>query len=133
MLAPPLCCCHYILYRLRIKGTMRSFIEKRHQMEDFIPFPSHTHPFFIPIPNRPSHLYSYHPLYVYSASPISSTRRLTPSLRLQFTFPSLLIIPTSFLALPLPVSFDFLCPLVLHSLLLFILPSTLVLSGGLWQ
>lgn len=61
---------------------------------------------------------------------ITFPRHLTPSLRWHFTFLSFPTIPPPLL-FPILMSFDFLCPLVLHSSLLFILPSILVLSGGL--
>lgn len=61
----------------------------------------------------------------------SNLTPFAPSLHLHF--PPLSPHSLLFLSRPLPSSFDFLCPLVLHSLLLFILSSILVLSGGLWQ
>lgn len=127
-----------LLLNLMHSWENRSFKESRHQMEGFIPFPSHTHPFFIPVPNRPSHLplTSHYPLSLHSTSTpfFSPSHTLTHSLHLHFTFPPFLISPSSFpSSLPLPMSFSFLCPLVLHSLLLFIPSSILMLSRGLWQ
>lgn len=113
-----------------IHGRIRSF-KRGYQMEDFFPFPSRSHQFFIPTPNRPSHLPlpSFHPLYLYS----SSLLFLSPS-RTSYTIPSFTLhfLLLSHFSLP-PMSFDFLCPLVLYSSLLFIPSSILVLSGGLWH
>lgn len=126
-----------LLLNLMHSWENRSFKESRHQMEGFIPFPSHTHPFFIPVPNRPSHLplTSHYPLSLHSTlTPFfSPSHTLTPSLHLHFTFLPFLISPSFLPSLPLPMSFSFLCPLVLHSSLLFIPSSILMLSRGLWQ
>lgn len=86
-----------------IHGRIRSFKESGHQMVDFIPLPSHTHPFFIPIPNRPSHLplSSYHPLYLYSTSPLSFFLAISHPLHLPFIYTSLFL---SFLLIPPPFS-----------------------------
>lgn len=87
-----------LLLNLMHSWENRSFKESRHQMEGFIPFPSHTHPFFIPVPNRPSHLplTSHYPLSLHSTSTpfFSPSHTLTPSLHLHFTFLPFLISPS---------------------------------------
>lgn len=89
---------------------MLALIKKSpHQIEDFIHFPSHTHPFFIP--NRPSHLplSSYHPLYLYLISfflTISHPLHL-PFVYTSFSSPFLISPSSSFLLLSL--LFLFLC------------------------
>lgn len=94
-----------LLLNLMHSWENRSFKESRHQMEGFIPFPSHTHPFFIPVPNRPSHLplTSHYPLSLHSTSTpfFSPSHTLTPSLHLHFTFLPFLISPSFLPSLPL--------------------------------
>lgn len=48
-----------------------------HRMENFISIPSHAHPFFIVIPNRPSHVShpGYHPLHLCSPLLLSLLRQ----------------------------------------------------------
>lgn len=126
----------------------KSFKEESPPNGEFYPIPCHTHPFFIVIPNRPSHI--SHPRLpptslIQSPPPFFCSSNLTPLLHLPFVYTSLssssLLIPPHdssspplLLLLPsFPSPFDFLLSTVLHSLPPFFPSSILVLSGGLWQ